>query len=172
MNRELAVTLGSNTLTVAVRKATDRGELELTIADRSVAADCVRVRPNTWSILVAGRAYLVDLEMRRGKLVVSTRTSSTVATVEDAMAHRLKAVRQGGATASGEFVRAPIAGRIVKVAVVAGDAVEAGATLVILEAMKMENEIKCETAGVVAELPAKVGAVVDAGDLLVRLVAS
>ncbi len=61
---------------------------------------------------------------------------------------------------------APMAGRIVSVLVQVGAEVTAGQGLVVLEAMKMENELRAPHAGVVAQLPAGVGQVVDAGTLL------
>ncbi len=64
---------------------------------------------------------------------------------------------------------APVPGRVVAVEVVAGDEVEPGATLVVLEAMKVEHRIVAATAAVVAEVLVTPGDNVDAHQLLVRL---
>ena len=64
---------------------------------------------------------------------------------------------------------APLPGTVVKVAVVAGDRVEAGVTLIAIEAMKMEHEVKATAAGTVAEVHVAEGEQVEAGRLLVVL---
>lgn len=66
-------------------------------------------------------------------------------------------------------VNSPMPGTIVKVEVQAGDSVKAGQSLVVLEAMKMENEIKAPEDGIVASVNVSKGASVNTGDLLVSL---
>jgi acetyl-CoA/propionyl-CoA carboxylase biotin carboxyl carrier protein len=70
----------------------------------------------------------------------------------------------GGAAASGNDVVAPLQGSIFKVEVAEGDEVEEGALIVVIEAMKMENEITAHKAGKVTKLSAEVGAAINAGD--------
>ena len=60
-------------------------------------------------------------------------------------------------------------GRVIAVHVRAGDRVEPGAPLVVLEAMKMENEFRATAAGVVREVGVAPGQAVNAGDLLVAI---
>lgn len=69
----------------------------------------------------------------------------------------------------GEAARviAPMPGKVVRVLVEAGAEIKAGAGLVVVEAMKMQNEMKSPKAGVVAALNVEVGATVNAGDVLV-----
>jgi biotin carboxyl carrier protein len=64
-------------------------------------------------------------------------------------------------------VTAPMPGKIVRVLVEAGQQVEAGQGVVVVEAMKMQNELKSPKGGAVAELRAEPGATVNAGDVLV-----
>ena len=70
---------------------------------------------------------------------------------------------------AGEAVAAPMPGTILKVNVAAGQAVKAGDTLCVLEAMKMENEIKAPKAGTVSTVAVQKGASVNTGDALVYL---
>jgi len=70
---------------------------------------------------------------------------------------------------AGEAVAAPMPGTILKVNVAAGQAVKAGDTLCVLEAMKMENEIKAPKAGTVSAVAVQKGASVNTGDALVYL---
>ena len=60
-------------------------------------------------------------------------------------------------------------GKVVRVLVAPGDAVEAGQGLIVVEAMKMQNEMKASRAGRVAAVPAKEGATVAAGDVLATI---
>jgi acetyl-CoA/propionyl-CoA carboxylase biotin carboxyl carrier protein len=71
----------------------------------------------------------------------------------------------GGASASGS-VEAPMQGTIVKVLVEVGQDVEVGAGIVVLEAMKMENQINAEKAGTVKEIKVSAGDTVGGGDIL------
>lgn len=82
---------------------------------------------------------------------------------------RLRGSRRAGA--GGADVRAevlaPMPGKVVRLLVEAGARVEAGDGLVIVEAMKMQNEMKSPKAGIVVEVKAQTGATVNAGDCLV-----
>jgi pyruvate carboxylase len=74
-----------------------------------------------------------------------------------------------GATGGPLEIRAIIPGRIAAVSVAPGDAVEAGQTLLAVEAMKMQNELRAPRAGTVARVPAAAGTTVELGDVLVVL---
>jgi len=67
-------------------------------------------------------------------------------------------------------VRAPMPGKIVKVHVKAGDAVSAGQGLIVIEAMKMENELRAPREGTVGKVTASEGQAVEAQEVLVTLV--
>jgi acetyl-CoA/propionyl-CoA carboxylase biotin carboxyl carrier protein len=82
-----------------------------------------------------------------------------------------KPPRRGGRSGSaggggGDTLTSPIQGTVLKVAVEPGAAVEEGALVAVIEAMKMENEITAHKSGTVAELPIAVGASVATGDTL------
>ena len=80
---------------------------------------------------------------------------------------RLRSVAGGGAQASGRTaVSSSMPGKVVRVLVEEGAAVEAGDALVVVEAMKMQNELKSPKAGRVVELHAREGATVNAGEVL------
>ena len=81
---------------------------------------------------------------------------------------RLRGARGAGAEASGRAqVVASMPGKVVRVLVAEGAQVEAGDGLVVVEAMKMQNELKSPKSGTVVELRAEAGATVNAGDVLV-----
>jgi biotin carboxyl carrier protein len=73
-------------------------------------------------------------------------------------------------TAGGErVIKSPMPGRVVKVLVAKGDSVQAGQGLLVLEAMKMENEVRTKTAGTIAEVHVAAGSAVEGGAKLVTL---
>ena len=75
--------------------------------------------------------------------------------------------RSSDAASSGQL-KAPMPGRVVKILAVAGEPVEQGAPVVIVEAMKMENELHAPTAGVVERVAVGEGDTVDAGQVLIE----
>jgi acetyl-CoA/propionyl-CoA carboxylase biotin carboxyl carrier protein len=84
-------------------------------------------------------------------------------------APKRSAGRKGVASVSGDALTAPMQGTIVKVVAAEGDTVEAGQTVVVLEAMKMEQPINAHKAGTVTNLQAEVGAVVSAGAVIAEI---
>lgn len=91
----------------------------------------------------------------------------------DALDERMRTLRdltESSAAASGPApLVAPMPGLVVRVAVAVGDEVSAGQGLVVVEAMKMENELRSASAGVVTAVRAVVGAAVEKGAVLVEL---
>ena len=108
------------------------------------------------------------------KLAVEIRRpgqDAVVVAAEVADARRASIVAPARPAAGGApvVVRSPIPGRVVKLLVKAGDAVTAGQTLVVLEAMKMENELRAPRAGRVLDVRCAEGAAVEAGQDLVTV---
>jgi acetyl-CoA/propionyl-CoA carboxylase, biotin carboxylase, biotin carboxyl carrier protein len=82
---------------------------------------------------------------------------------------RRKAAKKGGAAVSGDALTSPMQGTIAKLAVAEGDTVEAGALVVVLEAMKMEQPINAHRSGTIRGLTAEVGATVSTGAVLCEI---
>ena len=90
--------------------------------------------------------------------------------VRAALRERASRDRTAAGSAGGRLeIRAIIPGRIVSVAVAAGDTVQAGQTLLAVEAMKMQNELRAPRAGTVKQMPVGTGSTVELGDVLVVL---
>lgn len=106
-----------------------------------------------YRVTVNGTVYEVELEELTGA-------------VPAAPAPAAPAPAASSAPAGGERVTAPMPGTILTVNVAPGDAVRRGQVLMILEAMKMENEIMCPRDGKVASVSAAKGATVESGTLL------
>ncbi len=174
MKRELVAESGGSTRTVIVEASGADGGIKVTIDGVAQQVDARQVRPGTWSLIIDHRVYLVDLEPRRGATEVSVVGASGPGTamvkIEDARSRRLAAAaKRDKVTAKGETVSAPIAGRIVKIHVNVGDEVAAGTSVVVLEAMKMENELIAERGGTVSKIFRNVGDSVDTAEKLVEL---
>ncbi len=122
---------------------------------------------------VTGRVGALDRDGRRPIEVVVDGWRFELLVEDDARAAlRERASRDrsaAGATGGPLEIRAIIPGRIVSVAVAPGDTVEAGQTLLAVEAMKMQNELRAPRAGTVTRVPAGTGTTVDVGDVLVVL---
>ena len=176
MKRELVAESGGSTRTVIVEANGGAGDAGVKVTIDGVAreVDARQVRPGTWSLIIDNRVYLVDLEPRRGATEVSVvgagGPGTAMVKVEDARSRRLAAAaKRDKVTAKGETVSAPIAGRIVKLHVAVGDEVAPGTSVVVLEAMKMENELIAERGGKVSKIFRNVGDSVDTAEKLVEL---
>ena len=108
---------------------------------------------------------------RRGEVVVEGWRFELDVEPERRAALRERAARDPAMIGHGGAVevRAIIPGRVVAIAVTAGDAVEAGRQLLVIEAMKMQNELRAPRAGIVERVSVAEGQTVDLGDLLVTL---
>jgi len=116
--------------------------------------------------LDSGRGLDVAVTERTGGEMAVQLPHVTVDAIVDARRYRRGG--SGPATASGDVrVVAPMPGRVVRVLVKAGDRVEARQGLVVVEAMKMENEITAVRAGVIKEVAVSAGQSVESGRLLV-----
>jgi len=119
-------------------------------------------------LLHGGRVYecRVGAARSRGPLGVSVGGRDYAVAVTDPK-HLRGAAGAAGADAGRAQVTAPMPGKVVRVLVGQGQQVEAGQGLVVVEAMKMQNELKSPKAGAVLELRAAAGSTVNAGDVLV-----
>ena len=118
-------------------------------------------------INVNGKSYEVEVE-ELGGVASPAPVAAPVATPAAAPAPAPAAPAASG-SAGGVTVAAPMPGNIIKVNVNVGDKVTSGQAVVILEAMKMENEIAAPQDGVVASINVTQGAKVNTGDVLITL---
>jgi biotin carboxyl carrier protein len=125
------------------------------------------VEPSVFSVLVEGRSFEVRVVQTPDGLQVHAGGRKFSVEVRDPRdASRLSRA----ATGSGrQNISTPMPGKVVRMLVGEGDAVEAGQGLVVVEAMKMQNEMKASRAGRVVEVRVRGGETVGAGDTLVVL---
>jgi biotin carboxyl carrier protein len=114
--------------------------------------------PELYSMLIDGRSFEVLIEEHRQDYAVSLRGEQYHVRVEDERTRRLNEGRRGPELPKGDLiVKAPIPGMVVKVLVREGDEISEDQPLIILEAMKMENEIRALRAGVVRKVDVSTG---------------
>jgi biotin carboxyl carrier protein len=115
----------------------------------------VEIEPGIWSVLIEGRSY----ELRIAGETASYRG------VEFSLDNAIQgaSAKSGGGTAK---LKAPMPGKVIRVLASNGDIVEAGQGVLVVEAMKMQNEMKAPRAGTVSGLRSQPGDAVSAGELL------
>ena len=131
-----------------------------------VDADAVQIAPNTISVLLNGNAFEVHVTPSMdGTIKLQSGPHEFTAELRDPRAWQGR--KHGAAEAEGrQQIVAPMPGKVVRLLVNAGDDVEAGQGLVVVEAMKMQNEIRSPKAGKVERLQVKEGQAVNAGEVL------
>ncbi len=119
----------------------------------------------SYTITVNGNVYDVTVEETTGSAAPIQRTAATPKAAPKAAPAPQAAAGSEGAVK----VTAPMPGKILGIKVNAGDTVSKGQVLLVLEAMKMENEIVAPQDGTVAGIHVSVGSAVEAGDVLASL---
>ena len=144
----------------------DANRWRISLDGHLVDADAVEIAPNTYSILLNGKSHEIRVTPTpTGALTLQTGPHEFTAEVIDPRAWRGR--RQGAIEAEGrQQILAPIPGKIVRVLVQTGEAVQAGQGLLVVEAMKMQNEIRSPKSGTVERLLVKEGQPVNAGEIL------
>ena len=124
-----------------------------------------------YKVTLSGRTYEVEVENGKAVLLAEYEAAApapvAAAPAAPAAAAPAAAPAAPVVTGAGEAVNAPMPGNILKVNVSAGQAVKAGTVLVVLEAMKMENEIMAPKDGTVTQVLVSKGSTVDTGAPLV-----
>jgi biotin carboxyl carrier protein len=138
----------------------------ISLDGKPVEADAVEIAPNIFSVLFNGKSYEIRVTPSpTGALTLQTGRNEFTAEVTDPRAWRGR--RHGALEAEGrQQILAPMPGKIIRVLVQAGEKVQAGQGLLVVEAMKMQNEIRSPKSGTVERLLVKEGQPVNAGEVL------
>lgn len=145
-----------------------REGIQVRLDDREFEVDLLRVDPALYSLLVGGRSYEIDVLDEQDALVVLVNGQPFRVEIQDEQQQRLRAAAgKGESRVAKRVVTAPMPGKVVKLLVKPGDAVSPGDGVIVVEAMKMENELKAPTAGRVKEIRVEEGKPVSGGDVLV-----
>jgi biotin carboxyl carrier protein len=153
----------------------DGGRWRVTHAGRTRVIDARKVadtgRATTWSIVPegGGAATLVDVDGAAPDLTVTVSNVSVPLKVQNARTKLAAAAAPRSRDMGPLHVKSPMPGKVVKVLIKVGDTVTAGQGIVVVEAMKMENELKAPRDGKVVAVPAHEGQAVEAGQTLATL---
>jgi biotin carboxyl carrier protein len=125
------------------------------------------IEPGVYSVLQGGRSFEVRIAPASGGWIVQIGGKQFSVEVQDP---REAGGRSRGALGHGrQSIIAPMPGKVIRVLVQEGAQVEAGQGIIVVEAMKMQNEMKAAHAGTVVQVRAKDGDTVGAGDVLMVL---
>ena len=156
--------LDNQSLPVEINQSGPRVELQ--IQGEYYKADIFDVSPGRYSIIWGGKVFDVHVDaLRNGEFHVSLRDRRIALELVDP--RKLKSLRQRHADSSGEVsISSPMPGKVVRLLVTEGQSVEPGQGVVVVEAMKMQNELKAPRSGTVKSLNAHEGKTVNAGEEL------
>jgi len=148
-----------------------RGDrLWLTIEGRRLEADCRRLWDGeVYSVLIEGRSHEVRVSSPGGRLEVTLDGATIPVEVRHPLEKLLQATGPAARAGGRETVVAPMPGLVVALRVRPGDVVAAGQPVVVVEAMKMQNELATRGGGVVTDVLVEERTPVSAGQALVRI---
>jgi len=134
------------------------------IDGRDVEIDAVLARPNVLSLRIGNKAYEVKCELVGADVHIWVGSRRFSADVRDprSLRGRVRAADDHGP----KKLSAPMPGKVVRILLHQGDEVEAGTGVLVVEAMKMQNEVKSPKKGTIQKILVSEGAAVNAGDVL------
>lgn len=144
-------------------------QLRVQIGEQSLVLDLRQVtQPSLYSLLIDNRSYEIFVEAHGDEFDVLIGSEMFHLKVQDEWTRRLANIQRKTEVQSGDLaIKAPMPGAVVAVEVAPGEEVKRGQGLVILSAMKMENEIKAPRAGRVKSVEVQPGQTVEQGRTLV-----
>jgi biotin carboxyl carrier protein len=163
---KLLVEIGGSTVPLEIRRERDVWRFQLDGSPER-GAEVREAEPAVYSVLLDGRSYDAHVEETGDGVVVVIAGERFEIGVRDP---RRWSRNSGALRGEGRHnVTAPMPGKVVRVLVTAGDTVAAGQGLLVVEAMKMQNEMKAVRPGRVISVTAQEGATVAAGEVLATI---
>lgn len=152
--------------TVPVEVEGGAGHFTVTIGGEALTVDARETAQGIWSILLDSTSAVAAVTEQDGTYLVDVEGERYAIRVEEESRYIIR-TRGAHGGARGQVLKAPMPGKVALIEVTVGQAVAPGDGLVVLEAMKMENEFKAQVAGTVKEIRVAVGQAVNPGDVLV-----
>ena len=135
---------------------------------RELPLDVISAQDGMLSLLLQGKSYEVKQETVGAESNVVVGQERFSASVRDPRSFRSR--RRSGAGEQGVMkIKAPMPGKVVRILAPAGSQVEMGQSVLVIEAMKMQNELKAPKTGVVKKINVEEGAAVEAGQALAEV---
>lgn len=155
-----------------VQVARDGSRFTVTLDGVRHVLDAAEIEPGRWSLLFDAERRSHEVLVRSGQTDLATVIVDGATVPVRVLDPRRRTVAGGAGGTGGEGpvrVTAPMPGKVIRVLVRPGDVVTARQGLVVVEAMKMENELRAPREGTVREVQAREGASVEAGALLLTI---
>ena len=167
---KLEVEIQGRLRAIELEPATSPGQYRVIIDGETFEVEARLLRPGVLSLVVAGRSYRAvredDAPAGNGsEVAVLVAGGRFPYRVEDSRSLKARRAHSGGHDGP-KVIKASMPGRVVRVLASRGDEVEAHQGVVVIEAMKMQNELKSPKAGAVVEIRVAPGDTVSAGDVL------
>jgi len=158
------VSLGRGQLELAVERQPSGGYLVRDNSGRTIAVSCLAQGPGFRRLLVAGR--VLEVQIAEGEVKFAQQRFSVITEGER---ERAAARSFGRDTSGAQQIVAPMPGRIVRISCAPGDRVQKGSAVLVIEAMKMQNELCAKAEAVVRVVHVTAGQTVERGALLIEL---
>ena len=145
--------------------ASNKGRWHCELDGRAIEIDAVPAGPHILSLLINGRAYEIKREYSAEHLYLWIGNTRYEASLRDPRSLRNR--RDGARTEAGpRALVASMPGKVIRILVRENSKIEAGQAVLVVEAMKMQNEIESPKTGIVRKIQTTEGAAVNAGDVL------
>jgi biotin carboxyl carrier protein len=151
--------------TTPVEVTGEAGRYTVTLEGETVVVDARQTVEGIWSILLDGVSLVADVTEQDGTYAVDVNGERYAVRVEEETRYIIRTRGSAGAE-RGQVLKAPMPGKVTLIEVAVGQSVAPGDGLIVLEAMKMENEFKAQATGTVKEIRVQVGQAVNPGDVL------
>jgi biotin carboxyl carrier protein len=159
------ITIGEKTYRVELFRAGPGWRCKL--EGKELPIDVIFPQPGLLSILLDGKSYEVRQESSAGESIIVVGHERFTAILRDPRSYRSRRSRDGGQGI--KKISAPMPGKVVRVLAPAGTEVEVGQAVLVIEAMKMQNELKAPKKGKVTRLNVDEGEAVEAGQILAEV---
>jgi biotin carboxyl carrier protein len=160
------VTIGETTHQVELLR--DGSAWKCKLDGNLIPLDVVFPQPGLLSLLVDGQSYEVRQQSAAGQNVIVVGHERFTALVRDPRSFSSRRRGRGG-TEGTQKITAPMPGKVVRVVAPVGSVVEAGQAVIVIEAMKMQNELKAPKKGKVTKINVSEGTAVEAGQILAEV---
>jgi biotin carboxyl carrier protein len=163
------VTLGDQTHRIEVQELEEDHLYRIRIDGKELTVDGRKLSAHMYSLLVGDQSFTVDVTTKDDHYTVTGEGKSFQLRVLDERRAARPGEGRGAGREGGKEIRSFMPGKVVEVLVAVGDEVAKDQGVLIVEAMKMENEVRAPVAGKVKEIRVSPGQAVESGELLVVL---
>ncbi len=149
----------------------ENNKVRIKIDDKLHEVDIVKVEDGVYSLLMNGKSYTVELMegSSHKKYDINAAHRSFELEIIDAETRYLMSRKGGELEDEGNQISSPMPGKVVKIPVKVGEKIDAGQTLIIVSAMKMESEYKSSKAGTIKEIHVKEGDTIEGHQPLITI---